>query len=107
MNAALTGRGGGRSGFAQGSVQTDADTIHAFFQQFCRKGGIIPHALCFAEYDHPQEDEARQVYSELDREGLETRRVELYPNGLWFAYGDEHGREEALSSTPSPPMCGS
>ena len=54
------------------------------------------------EYDHPQEDEAKQVYSELDREGLETRRVELYPNGLWFAYGDEHGREEALSSTPFP-----
>ena len=44
------------------------------------------------EYDHPQEDEAKQVYSELDREGLETRRVELYPNGLWFAYGDEHAR---------------
>ena len=44
------------------------------------------------EYDHPQEDEAKQVYSELDREGLETRRVELYPGGLWFAYGDEHDR---------------
>ena len=45
------------------------------------------------EYTEPQEDEARQVYSELDRENMETRRVELYPNGLWFAYGDEHGRE--------------
>ena len=54
------------------------------------------------EYDHPQEDEAKQVYSELDREGLETRRVELYPNGLWFAYGDEHGREEALNPVPFP-----
>lgn len=28
--------------------------------------------------------------------------VELYPNGLWFAYGDEHGREEALSADPFP-----
>lgn len=37
MNAALTGRGGGRSGFAQGSVQTDADTIHAFFNNFAGK----------------------------------------------------------------------
>ena len=54
------------------------------------------------EYDHPQEDEAKQVYSELDRENRETRRVELYPNGLWFAYGDEHGREEALSADPFP-----
>lgn len=54
------------------------------------------------EYAEPQEDEARQVYSELDRENLETRRVELYPNGLWFAYGDEHGREEALNPTLFP-----
>ena len=54
------------------------------------------------EYNHPQEDEAKQVYSELDRENRETRRVELYPNGLWFAYGDEHGREEALSPDPFP-----
>lgn len=37
MNAALTGRGGGRSGFAQGSVQTDADTIHDFFNNFAGK----------------------------------------------------------------------
>lgn len=37
MNAALTGRGGGRSGFAQGSVQADADTIHAFFNNFAGK----------------------------------------------------------------------
>lgn len=54
------------------------------------------------EYTEPQEDEPKQVYLELDREGLETRRVELYPGGLWFAYGDEHGQEEALSKTPYP-----
>ena len=29
------------------------------------------------EYDHPQEDEAKQVYSELDRENRETRREAL------------------------------
>jgi alanyl-tRNA synthetase len=31
MNAALKGRGGGRSGFAQGSVQADRAAIEAFF----------------------------------------------------------------------------
>ena len=54
------------------------------------------------EYAEPQEDEAEQVYLELDRDNLETRRVELYPGGLWFAYGDEHGREEVLSPDPYP-----
>ena len=33
---------------------------------------------------------------------VDGQRVELYPNGLWFAYGDEHGREEALSADPFP-----
>ena len=54
------------------------------------------------EYDHPLEDEPEQIYSELDGEGMETRRVEVYPNGLWFAYGEEHGREESLSRSPFP-----
>ena len=31
MNAALNGRGGGRNGFAQGSVQADKAAIDAFF----------------------------------------------------------------------------
>jgi alanyl-tRNA synthetase len=31
MNKALNGRGGGRNGFAQGSVQTDRAAIEAFF----------------------------------------------------------------------------
>ena len=31
MNAALSGRGGGRNGFAQGSVQADRATIESFF----------------------------------------------------------------------------
>ena len=33
MNAALSGRGGGRNGFAQGSVQSDRTAIEAFFQK--------------------------------------------------------------------------
>ena len=37
---------------------------------------------------HPEEDdEARYVYSELDSERKETRRVEFYPGGVCFAYG--------------------
>jgi alanyl-tRNA synthetase len=31
MNKALNGRGGGRNGFAQGSVQADRAAIEAFF----------------------------------------------------------------------------
>lgn len=33
LNAALTGRGGGRNGFAQGSVQADGSAIRAFFHK--------------------------------------------------------------------------
>ena len=36
LNAALSGRGGGRNGFAQGSVQADRTAICDFF----RKEGI-------------------------------------------------------------------
>ncbi|MFR1617579.1 MAG: DHH family phosphoesterase [Dysosmobacter welbionis] len=36
LNAALSGRGGGRNGFAQGSVQADRTAIYDFF----RKEGI-------------------------------------------------------------------
>ena len=43
------------------------------------------------EYEHAQEDDPVRVYSEVDRDDLETRRVEFYSNGLWFAYGEEHG----------------
>ena len=33
MNAALHGRGGGRNGFAQGSVEAEQNTIEAFFKE--------------------------------------------------------------------------
>ena len=35
MNSTLNGRGGGRSGFAQGSVQADREAIEAFFTTNC------------------------------------------------------------------------
>ena len=37
MNAALSGRGGGRGGFAQGSVQTDGAAIQDFFNNLSGK----------------------------------------------------------------------
>ena len=43
---------------------------------------------------HPEEDdEARYVYSELDSERKEIRRVEFYPGGVCFAYGGVRGAE--------------
>ena len=33
---------------------------------------------------HPEEDdEANFIYSELDSQRRETRRVEFYPSGMW------------------------
>ena len=47
---------------------------------------------------HPEEDdEANFIYSELDSQRRETRRVEFYPSGMCFAYG-------AGSSTSSCPI---
>ena len=37
MNAALSGRGGGRGGFAQGSVQTEVAAIQDFFNNLSGK----------------------------------------------------------------------
>lgn len=47
-------------------------------------------------------DEPNRVYSEIDSQRMEQRRVEFYPNGLCFAYGQEHGHQEVLRSTPFP-----
>ena len=33
MNTALHGRGGGRNGFAQGSVETERSAIESFFKE--------------------------------------------------------------------------
>ena len=52
---------------------------------------------------HPEEDdEANFIYSELDSQRRETRRVEFYPSGMCFAYGGIYGYSEALSKTPYP-----
>lgn len=52
----------------------------------------------------PQEDidEPSHIYSEMDDSRRERRRVEVYPNGLCFAYGQEHGHDEVLRPTPFP-----
>lgn len=54
------------------------------------------------ERTHDEIDEPNKIYSEIDRDRMETRRVEFYPSGLCFAYGEEHGHEEALKQTPFP-----
>ncbi|MBR1690893.1 MAG: hypothetical protein IJ713_09005 [Oscillibacter sp.] len=47
-------------------------------------------------------DEPTEVYSELDEQRREVRRVEVYPNGQMFAYGGDRGGDEALSPDPFP-----
>lgn len=43
---------------------------------------------------HPEEDdEANFIYSELDIQRRETRRVEFYPSGMCFAYGGDMGQD--------------
>ena len=64
---------------------------------------------------HPEEDdEANFIYSELDSQRRETRRVEFYPSGMCFAYGGDMGQDEVLNPAPFPertaapaaaPMC--
>ena len=49
---------------------------------------------------HPEEDdEANFIYSELDSQRRETRRVEFYPSGMCFAYGGDMGQDEVLGSS--------
>ena len=52
---------------------------------------------------HPEEDdEANFIYSELDSQRRETRRVEFYPSGMCFAYGGDMGQDEVLNPAPFP-----
>nr|WP_326186248.1 hypothetical protein [uncultured Oscillibacter sp.] len=53
-------------------------------------------------HNQEEEDEPSEVYSELDRDRLEVRRVEFFQNGLCFSYGEERGNFEALSKEPFP-----
>lgn len=49
-----------------------------------------------------EEDEPNFIYSELDSQRMETRRVEFYLGGVCFAYGGDRGHEEVLDTTPVP-----
>ena len=55
-----------------------------------------------AEWTHQEEDEPYLLYSEMDEERRETRRVEFYRNGITFSYGGERGNEGALRQEPFP-----
>ncbi len=55
-----------------------------------------------AEWTHQEEDEPYLIYSEMDEERRETRRVEFYRNGITFSYGGERGNEGALRQQPFP-----
>ena len=54
------------------------------------------------EWDHDLDDEPYLVYSELDEDRLETRKIEFFRNGICFSYGGERGNEGALADTPFP-----
>ena len=54
------------------------------------------------EWEHEEEDEPYQIYSELDSCRRETRKVEFYKNGLVFSYGGERGNLGALNPEPFP-----
>ena len=56
-----------------------------------------------AEWTHREEDEPYLLYSEMDGDRRETRRVEFYRSGVTFSYGAERGNEGALTVMPEPP----
>ena len=49
-----------------------------------------------------QEDDPSEVYSEMDENRMEVRRLEFYQNGIHFQYGEENGNCEALAKEPFP-----
>ena len=55
-----------------------------------------------AEWTHQEEDEPYLIYSEMDEERRETRRVEFYRTGITLSYGGERGNEGALRREPFP-----
>ena len=96
MNTVLHGRGGGRNGFAQGSVEVERSAIESFSRR-------MDMEYVIKELLHPEEDdEANFIYSELDSQRRETRRVEFYPSGMCFAYGGDMGQDEVLDPAPFP-----
>ena len=49
-----------------------------------------------------EEDDPTESYVELDDGSLERRRIDIYDNGMSFAYGGVFGGESILSKTPYP-----
>lgn len=54
------------------------------------------------EWSHDLEDEPCEIYSELDENRCEVRKVEFFRNGLCFSYGGDRGNFDALADTPFP-----
>ena len=54
------------------------------------------------EREHDLDDEPYQVFSELDDNRKEIRKVEFYRNGICFSYGAERGNFNALAQEPFP-----
>lgn len=55
------------------------------------------------KFESTDVDEPVEVWSELDSQFREVRRVELYPDGQMYACGAERGNPEALSPDPVDP----
>lgn len=53
-------------------------------------------------YCRSEEDEPSEVYSELDENRREVRRVEFFPGGICFSYGGDRGNFDALAREPFP-----
>ena len=57
------------------------------------------------QWIHPDADEPIELYSELDDEGWETRKVELFRDGtLGFAESIESAGTTELGETPLPSL---
>ena len=54
------------------------------------------------EWEHDMEDEPYLIYSELNEDRMETRKMEFYRNGLSFSYGAERGHFDVLADVPFP-----
>ena len=59
-----------------------------------------PMEYIYISYLTHEEDDPAESYVELDETHRERRRVDLYDNGMCFAYGGIYGYSEALSKTP-------
>ena len=56
----------------------------------------------YISYLTHEEDDPAESYGSWTKPTGERRRVDLYDNGMCFAYGGIYGYSEALSKTPYP-----